>query len=244
MRASIAPQFMARLLNRLVPPHCPICDAPLLFDGLCGACWTKICFITAPYCARCGRPLPAAMSPDQICGACMTNPPLIRRMRSAVRYDDASKDLILPFKHASRLDLTNLIAVMMQSHFNALISDETVIMPIPLHFSRRLYRRYNQSAELARQLAKAAHRDRQLDFTSLYRRKATRPLARHSKSKRRNILTGAFALRDHGYAAIKDRPILLIDDVLTTGQTAHHVTALLQKSGARHVDLLTCAKVI
>ena len=209
MRASIAPQFMARLLNRLVPPHCPICDAQLLFDGLCGACWTKICFITAPYCARCGRPLPATMSPEQICGDCMTNPPLIRRSRSAVRYDDASKDLILPFKHASRL-----------------------------------YRRYNQSAELARQLAKADQRDLQLDFTSLYRRKATRPLARHSKTKRRNILTGAFALRDHGYAAIKDRPILLIDDVLTTGQTAHHVTALLQKSGARHVDLLTFAKVI
>ena len=244
MSVSISPYIITRLLNRLVPPHCPICDEQLLTDGLCGACWTRLCFINPPFCASCGRPLPAAMTPDQICASCVVSPPITKRMRATVRYDDASKDLILPFKHASRLDLTALLAVMMQSHFNHLMSDETRIIPVPLHFSRRLYRRYNQSAELARQLAKANQCESQLDFTSVYRRKATRPLARHSKTKRRDILKNAFALRDHSYDAIKDRPILLIDDVCTTGQTSHHLTELLLKGGARHVDLLTFARVI
>lgn len=165
-------------------------------------------------------------------------------MRAILRYDDASKGLILPFKHAGRLELTGLMAHMMQAQFAALVDDQTLIMPIPLHFTRRAYRRYNQSAELARALCTLESRRHQLDMTSLYRRKATRPLARHNKAKRQTILRHAFAVRDKAQPHIKDRPILLIDDVMTTGQTTFYAAKTLIKSGSGPVSCLTFARVL
>ena len=237
-----------RLLNRLVPHHCPICVTQVTDYGLCAACWSRLHFITDPICQICGRPLPESCPTPQLCGACLMASGRKRSakplgyQRAIVRYDDASKALVLPFKHASRPDLTALLAGMMQAQFHQLASDETIIMPVPLHITRRLYRRYNQSAELARHLCYKSGRLAQLDVTSLTRRKATRPLARFNKAKRQAILANAFALR--APVDFKGRPILLSDDVMTTGQTYQSIARLLAKSGARKIDCLTFARVV
>ena len=237
-----------RLLNRLVPHHCPICVTQITDYGLCGTCWSELHFITPPICQICGRPLPNSHPAPPLCGACLvvSHRPRASHItvcqRAILRYDDASKALILPFKHASRLDLTGLLASLMQAQFNHLVTDETIIMPVPLHLTRRLYRRYNQSAELARQLCYSARRLSQLDVSSLKRRKATRPLARFNKAKRRAILANAFALRpDRDVTGYR---ILLIDDVMTTGQTYQSIAKLLHKSGATQIDCLTLARVV
>ena len=244
MRHIFDRSLLARFLNRLVPHHCPICDSEIMDAGLCGACWSQLCFIQAPICACCGRPLPTATRPEQHCGSCLTAPHPMIRMRTILRYDEASKGVILPFKHAGRLELTGLMARMMQTQFSALIDDETLIMPSPLHFTRRAYRRYNQSAELARHLCLLTSRHHQLDMTSLYRRKATKPLARHNKTKRQAILRRAFAVRHKALPQIKNRPILLIDDVMTTGQTTFHAARTLRASGSGPVSCLTFARVL
>lgn len=256
---AITDLFVTRFLNRLVPHHCPICGQEISKSGLCGACWNDICFITPPICLYCGAPLPRSLLPksqlpdahmpnapiDNLsCGACLKSPSPVDRSRAVCRYDVISKSLILPFKHGARLELSGPLAQMMQAQFHELIRPDTLIMPIPLHFTRRLYRRYNQSAELARHLCAQTQKSAQLDVMSLYRRKATRPLARHSKDRRRVMLRDAFALRPHATAHIKGRPILLIDDVLTTGQTSTSAAALLKKHGAAQVDCLAFAKVI
>ena len=168
----------------------------------------------------------------------------MRYQRAIVAYNDASKALILPFKPASRLDLTPLIAQMMLPQFERLVGDKTLVMPIPLHFTRRLYRRYNQSAEIARALCIRANKAAQLDVISLYRRKATSSLAHHNKSKRDNILRHAFAIRDPSGTKLEGRPILLIDDVMTTGRTAHHAAKCLLAHGAGPIDCLTFARVL
>lgn len=237
--------MLIRLLNRLVPHHCPICDVPIERTGLCAGCWSHLCFILPPLCQQCGMPLPQHKSHHDAlsCARCLNSESPLRISRSLLRYDEASRALILPFKHASRLDLTALISGMMQRQFNALCDDHSLIMPIPLHVTRRLYRRYNQSAELARHLCYGAGRRRQLDVTSLYRRKATRPLARHNKAKRRAILADAFAIRTSRIPLIKGRSILLIDDVMTTGQTCDSAARCLLDHGAAHVDCLTFARV-
>ena len=105
-------------------------------------------------------------------------------------------------------------------------------MPIPLHYTRRLYRHFNQSAEIARTLAFASKSGSQLDVTSLYSAKPTRPLARHSKAKRQDMLCHAFALRERAKQLIHKRPILLIDDVYTTGTTSELAARCLHKAGA------------
>lgn len=165
-------------------------------------------------------------------------------MRAVVRYDEASKAIILPFKHGSRLDLAPLLAKMMVPEFTKMIDEKTVVMPMPLHFTRRAYRCYNQSAELARHLCYQAKCLDQLDVTSLYRCKRTKPLAKHNKKRRAMILKDAFALRKHAQTSLQGRDVLLIDDVLTTGQTASTAAACLRTHGVRHISVLTFARIV
>ena len=244
----------SRLLNRLLPHHCPICDEIRLSYGLCEACWTGLSLIADPVCDACGRPFAAHHlglphnRPDKthhrLCGACLKQPPACRRQRAILRYDETSKALILPFKHGSRLDYTPLFAQMMQPAFSQIITDCHLILPVPLHLTRRLYRRYNQSAELARQLCQLTKRQEQLDMSICYRRKKTKSLARHNYAQRQKILKRAFALSDHGRERIKGRPILVIDDVMTTGQTLHEIALCLKQGGASDVDSLTLARIL
>ena len=244
----------SRLLNRLLPHHCPICDEIRLSYGLCEACWTGLSLIADPVCDACGRPFAAHHlnlphnRPDKthhrLCGACLKQPPACRRQRAILRYDETSKALILPFKHGSRLDYTPLLAQMMQPAFSQIITDRHLILPVPLHLTRRLYRRYNQSAELARQLCQLTKRQEQLDMSICYRRKNTKSLARHNYAQRQKILKQAFALSDHGRARIKGHPILVIDDVMTTGQTLHEIALCLKQGGASDVDSLTLARIL
>jgi len=108
--------------------------------------------MSAPFCARCGRPLAHAL-PESLCGKCHIKDPILTQVRSVLIYDDVSKGLILPFKHGDRLSLTPLLAQLLRPLFDAMASDGMIIMPVPLHKARYFSCRYNQSAELARNLS-------------------------------------------------------------------------------------------
>ena len=233
----------SRLLNRVLPHHCPICDCETSHYGLCAACWSGLSFITAPICLRCGRPVFGTAGTD-LCVPYLQDPPLLQTQRALLRYDEGSKALILPFKHASRLDLTPLLAQMMLASFQELVSDEHLIIPVPLHITRRLYRSYNQSAELARHLCTLSDRRGQFDPLMCYRRKATRPLGKHNAKVRAKILKGAFAIRPKRLSKLKGRKILIIDDVRTTGYTTTEMARTLLQAGATQVDSLTLARIL
>lgn len=235
--------FATRLLNRLLPHHCPICDCEVADYGLCPSCWVDLCFITEPLCDKCGRPLmPASLALR--CGACLAKPPLWRQQRAVLRYDEASKRLILPFKHARRLELTPLLADLLLPSFHELVSDDHLIIPVPLHLSRRLYRTYNQSAELCRRLCQISKRQAQFRQDICLRRKATTPLGRHNAKKRHEIVKGAFMVPKRVHQTIKGRPLLVIDDVHTTGATLHEIAKTLTKAGAGPIDSLTIARIL
>ena len=86
-------------------------------------------------------------------GECYIKDPILAQVRSVLIYDDVSKGLILPFKHGDRLSLTPLLVQLLRPLFDAMASDGMIIMPVPLHKARYFSCRYNQSAELARNLS-------------------------------------------------------------------------------------------
>lgn len=114
------------------------------------------------------------------------------------------------------------------------------MVPVPLHYTRLIMRRYNQSALLAKELSRLCGVP--ADMFSLIKNKATKPQARFSnRNSRIKNIKGVFMVKNA--EKIKDKRIVLIDDVFTTGSTARECAKVLLAAGAKSVDVLTVAKV-
>ena len=111
-------------------------------------------FVSAPLCQRCRLGLLAeGADVDGICGACHASPPRFDRARAALAYDDASRGLIVAYKHASWLESTPLFTGWLTIAGQTLVHEADFVTPVPMHWRRMLWRRYNQAAELARTLS-------------------------------------------------------------------------------------------
>jgi ComF family protein len=123
-----------------------------------------------------------------------------------------------------------------------LLDDADAVVPVPLHWRRLWGRRFNQAAALAR--AAAADRGLPILTTALKRRRATAQQVGLSRSARAVNVQGAFAVTEGGKAAICDKRLVLVDDVLTSGATVDACARALLRAGARNVDVLVFARVV
>lgn len=156
-------------------------------------------------------------------------------------YDEASRDLILKYKHGDQQQFAALFARWLGRAAAELIAEADAVAPVPLHGRRLLARRFNQAAEIARPLARHAGLEYLPD--ALVRTQATTTQGGKSLRGRRLNVKTAFTVTDAGRRRIKGRRILLIDDVLTTGATAEACARTLIEAGARAVDLAVIARV-
>lgn len=232
------------LLNLLFPPLCVACRAPVgEAHSLCSACWGAVSFLEGPSCASCGYPFDFDPGGNVLCSACIARPPAFARARSVMRYDDASKKLILALKRADRLDLAPAFARWLDRAGAELLARADVIVPVPLHPRRLWQRRYNQSAVLAHWLAKTSGKPARP--LALVRTRPTKSQGEmpSAKARRRNV-RGAFKVPPRHADEIADKVVLLIDDVYTTGATLDACARALKRDGAREVMALTLARVV
>ena len=139
----------------LLPRRCIYCGTVVDGDGaLCASCKPEIRFLSRPHCQACGFPFEFDHAADARCAACYRDPPLYERARAVFRYDDASRQALLAFKHADRTDVAPDFAGMMAQAGSELLTGADLIVLVPLHRRRLISRRYNQSALLALALAK------------------------------------------------------------------------------------------
>lgn len=231
-----------KTLDMLFPPLCAACRQPVADPhGLCARCWQSLSFLEPPACAVCGYPFDFDPGEGARCGACMARPPLFDRAISVLRYDDKSRDLILAFKRADRLDLAQAFAKWLSRVGSQVIADADVIVPVPLHPLRLWRRRFNQSAVLAHALGSLVKRP--VDPFAVRRVRATPSQGemRSAKARRRNML-GAFKVEDP--ARIRGKKVLLLDDVFTTGATLEACARPLKRAKADKVYVLTLARVV
>jgi ComF family protein len=238
---NVAGKIARTILDLLFPPLCMGCRAAVGQPGFCAACWSGITFLEGPGCHCCGLPFAVALDGDTLCAACLAKPPAFDNARAILAYDEKSRGAILALKHADRLDLVPGFSRWLGRSGGMLLKDSDMVIPVPLHPLRLWRRRYNQSAELARRLA----RDWSLAYDpgTLARSRSTpsQGLMASARARRRNVLS---AFKVHDPAKVAGRRILLVDDVLTTGATVDACARALKRAGALRVHVLVLARVV
>ena len=229
-----------RAIDAVMPPQCIGCSALVDAPGaLCADCFNGFTFITAPLCRVCGLPLQAVGADELVCGSCLRERPEFNRARAVFVYDTASKGVVLKFKHGDRTDAAAHLARWMLRAGEDLITDCDVIVPVPLHRWRLLWRSYNHAALLANALGRLARKPVVAD--ALRRVRATPSQGQLDRKARRRNVARAFA--GHRTRALAEKKVLLIDDVLTTGAPADGCARALLAAGARRVDVLVLGRV-
>ena len=230
-------------LGVVYPPTCIACGAATgEAHTLCGACWSEVRFIERPFCERLGTPFAVDLGIPLLSPAAIADPPVFQRARAVARYDDRARALVHRLKYGDRLELAKAMGGMMARAGAELLADADVIVPVPLHRSRLWWRRFNQAMTLSAVVARTS--DVPCDPFLLARIKRTTSQVGLTKNQRGENLQGAFRVPTDAKPRLKDKRVLLVDDVVTTGATANAASRALLRGGASAVDVLAFARVI
>lgn len=231
------------MIGAIYPPQCLTCNALVATDfGLCSDCWRETPFISGLVCDKCGTPLPGdpGVGPA-LCDDCLATPRPWTTGRAVLLYRDNARRLVLALKHGDRMDLARPAGEWLARAAQPLIRPGMLVVPIPLHWWRLLRRRYNQSALLSAALARAAGLEHCPD--ALHRARPTGSQEGRGREDRFRNLDGAIRVPPRRLARLRDRDILLVDDVMTSGATFAAATRACLAGGARAVSVLALARV-
>lgn len=232
-----------KLLHQLIPTYCLLCSRRLGERLLCDDCEMDLPWLNYQRaCQQCAIPL---TTDSRFCGHCLHRPPAFQRAFIPFLYDYPLDYLISSFKYRRNLTsgkaLASLLIPFMQNAYDDSDCEwPSLILPVPLHWRRRLVRSFNQSSLLSGALAKG------LPITSLdngcRRRRSTPSQKGLDRQQRQKNFRGAFTLQPAAAATIQGQCIAILDDVVTTTATARELANLLLKNGAREVHLWAVAR--
>ena len=234
---------LQKVLKVLFPGQCVSCGA-LVEDAhaLCGQCWAKTPFIDGVVCDQCGLPLmgePGGGRP--LCDDCMAQPRAWDRGRATLIYEGRARNMVLALKHGDRPDIARTAGRWMASQAVRLAPADAIIVPVPLHWTRLIKRRFNQAALLARSIAEITGQEVLPD--GLVRRRRTRTQESRSREARIRNVAGSMIVHPGRAHLLEGRPVLVIDDVFTSGATFTEATGALHAAGVASVSVLALARV-
>ncbi len=233
---------LQRAIAAIYPPQCISCNALVASDfGLCPACWRDTPFISGLVCCKCGSPVAGEDGQDVLCDDCLAMERPWSTGRAALLYRDNARRIVLALKHGDRMELARPAAVWLKQAAAPVLQSDTVVAPVPLHWWRLIRRKYNQAALLSAALARETGLEHCPDL--LLRRRNTGSQEGRSREDRFANLRGAFAVHPRRRARIEGRPVLIVDDVMTSGATFSAAATACLAAGASHVDVLALARV-
>ena len=233
--------WLDRLLHTLLPAPCLGCGEPLPAKaslGLCAPCRGKLSPISRAACAVCAAPLEAFEPPPGFrCGACRERPPAFDRLLALWAYREPLDAVIQGLKFR-RLDyLGRHLAEALSDGLGGALEGFDAVVPVPLHWRRRLARGYNQAEQIAHPLAQGL----ELPLLSALRRsRSTPPQTSLDKAGRLANLRRAF--RAPYPRKVQRLRLLLVDDVATTGATLDAAASVLRRAGASSVTAVVAAR--
>jgi ComF family protein len=218
---------------------------------VCTACWGAIARWSPPWCACCGQPQAAWRPAAAVCGRC-------RRIAGALPvrvvgpYEGRLRDVLHAFKYDGRRSLAPALAALIRGQAADVLAAADVVVPVPLHRTRRRARGFNQAHDLAARLGPPV-------VGALRRIRATTAQTALTAGARRRNVRGAFVLAAAApgrrrwsaaarqratIEAIAGRVVVLVDDVITTGATLEACATVLRAAGAADVRAVTVARAV
>lgn len=241
-------------LDWVYPPHCPGCGTarpPATHESsstseardLCDDCRADLWPRETPCCQTCGESFPPDSGDSFVCQTCTGRAFAFEFAVAPYRAKGVLRDLIHRFKYQRQLFLRPVLGellthVLAEPRLQAIPPGWSTV-PVPLHPRRQREREFNQAEELCRELTKR----RGLPFINALRRiRYTSTQTRYRRTERLANLRGAFAVRTSTIPKWRDQTVVLIDDVFTTGSTAHECARVLRSAGAKKVVVITLAR--
>lgn len=223
-----------QLRNLVFAKVCILCDQPADDSRICGQChrflpWNDI------FCACCGQAMLANQPPDIACAACQSRSPPFEKARAPLKYEFPVDKVIKSIKFRRQLWYVPALAELLLQTLRSEFSEVDALLPVPLHRWRQMTRGFNQAMELCRPLQKATGLP---IITQAVRVRATSAQTGLNAAQRKKNLTDAFAVS--GKLTICHP--LIVDDVITTGETCSQLAVTLKEAGAGCVSVLTVAR--
>ncbi|MGE5110751.1 MAG: ComF family protein [Acidobacteriaceae bacterium] len=239
------------LYSALFPSDCRLCSAPLNTVSrlpVCDACVNAIETMPEPHCRACGDLIPAGFQDQHdFCPDCAFEAPPFERAAAYGPYTNGLRELIHLLKYEKVKPAAKLLGRMLAETIGTLdLLGEIIIIPVPLHASKLRQRGFNQSELIAKEALRHLHGYSDASFTLevavMKRRRDTPSQVGMTREERAENLRGAFGITTR--SKVRDRQVLLVDDVLTTGATVSECTRVLRRAGAQRVWVATVARAV
>ncbi len=252
----IIEKFINQITNLIFPNNCILCNKIISKANLlCLKDSKELKFILDPKCQICSYPLQKADECDKqivVCANCASKKPAFSQVLTIFYYNQAIKKIIANFKYHDQGHLAKKLGSLLYQRAKDYLDKIDIIAVAPLHKKRLQKRKFNQSVLLAKWMIKHAKQDlSKEDYQKLQKKfipdliiktKDTKHQTLLNKEDRMKNLSKVFLVKKKYLNSIKDKKILLIDDVITTGTTLQKCASKLTSNKAKEVIILTFAK--
>lgn len=234
-------KMTTRTLDFLYPAACHLCERSLSHGRhLCDPCSDGLHYIEPPFCTHCGECYDGDIATEFICPNCHQLQFDFEFARAALHSDGGGRELVHDFKYMRQIHLADELAQLAKTaledvRFQPYLAN-SLIIPVPLYWLRQRKRRFNQAEEIGKKLS--AHTGIRI-CNALKRTRNTQTQTRFSRAKRLENLDSAFAIKWRFRKLIQGKPVIILDDVFTTGSTANECAKVLKNGGAERVSILT-----
>jgi competence protein ComFC len=230
-------------LNFFYPPVCQVCmqERATAAEGYVGGnCWSKLHFLTAPFCERCGVPYEGSMTHSFRCENCRDLDFGFRFARSAMVINPVLLNIIRGYKYKAAVWFEPFLGDLLTRQAAPSLAREKwdLIVPVPLHPRKEREREFNQAERVARYLGRALNLP--INTRLVRRCKFTGTQTLLTRAERAANVDDAFVPR--AGKQLQDEKIILVDDVLTTGATTSACARALRECGASDICVWTVAR--
>lgn len=244
-------EFGHAILDFFIPENltCHFCEVelpPRHGSPICDTCESGIEEASGHQCTVCGRDISLAYAQHADyffkCKECQERFSYFERHRAYTLYKDGIKKGLMGLKYKKQI----YQAVYFGQKLGELVkedkvlSDFDIIIPVPIHFLRRIKRGYNQAEVIAYHMAKTLGVDGPKEW--LTRNRVTKKLKKLDRETRKTMLSGAIMVKSGAVAKLKGKKVLLVDDIYTTGSTLNTCAQALYEAGCERICCVTVAR--